>query len=99
LRQTRGAKKILRTVLKTGLKTKKKLVYFGFREIRCGLFLKGIFSVFGRFIEEYLRNLTCWEKSKHRFGLSTSKLSKNRSKDKIVLGSESIKRQIRPIKL
>jgi hypothetical protein len=44
---------------------------------------KGIWSVFGRFIEDYLRNLTCWEKSKNRFGFSAPKLSKNRfSKDK-----------------
>jgi hypothetical protein len=38
---------------------------------------KDILSVFGRFIEDYLRNLKCWEKSKNRFGLSAPKLSKN----------------------
>jgi hypothetical protein len=76
-------------------------VYFDFRKISCGLFPrplnKGIFSVFGRFIENYLRNLTCWEKSTHRFGRSASKLSKNRrffQKTKLVhnlLGSDSRK--------
>jgi hypothetical protein len=35
---------------------------------------KGILSVFGRFIEDYLRNLTWWEKSKNRFGFSALKL-------------------------
>jgi hypothetical protein len=49
-------------------------IYFGFRKIRCGLIPKplnkGMSSVFERFIEEYLRNLTCWEKSENRFGLS-----------------------------
>jgi hypothetical protein len=35
-----------------------KKVYFGFRKIPCGLFPKDIFSVFGRLIEDYLRNLT-----------------------------------------
>jgi hypothetical protein len=38
-------------------------LYFGFRKISCGLFSKplnkGIFSVFGRFSEDYFRNLTC----------------------------------------
>jgi hypothetical protein len=38
---------------------------------------KGIFSVFGRFIEDYLRSLTSWEKSKNKFGLSALKLSEN----------------------
>jgi hypothetical protein len=42
-------------------------------KITCGPFpmplKKGIFSVFGRFIDDYLRNLTCWEKSEIRFGL------------------------------
>jgi hypothetical protein len=56
-------------------------VYLGFGKIPCGLFPKplnkGIFSVFGRFIEDYLRNLTCWKKSKNRFGLNTPKLNKN----------------------
>jgi hypothetical protein len=37
-----------------------------------------IFSVSGIFIEDYLKNLKCWEKSNNRFGLSASKLSKNR---------------------
>jgi hypothetical protein len=55
-RQTRGAKKIPKTVLKTNN--------------------KGILSVFGRFIEDYLISLTCKEKSYNRFGLSARKLSK-----------------------
>jgi hypothetical protein len=50
LRQIRGAKKKhSETVLKTRLKIH---LFFGFRKITCGLFAKGIFSVFGRFIEE-----------------------------------------------
>jgi hypothetical protein len=35
---------------------------------------KGIFSVSGIFIEDYLTNLNGWEKSKNRFGLSAPKL-------------------------
>jgi hypothetical protein len=62
LRQTRCAKKIPKIVLKTRLKTKES---------------QGIFSVSGIFIEDYLKSLTCWEKSKNRFGLGASKLSKN----------------------
>jgi hypothetical protein len=34
---------------------------------------KDIFSVFGRLIEDYLRNLMSWEKYKNRFGLSAPK--------------------------
>jgi hypothetical protein len=45
-----------------------------------GLFLKplnrGIFSVIERFIEDYLRNLTCWQNSKNRFRISAPKLIK-----------------------
>jgi hypothetical protein len=37
----------------------------------------GHFSVFRRKIENYLRNLIYWEKSKNRFGLGAPKLSKN----------------------
>jgi hypothetical protein len=37
----------------------------------------GIFSVSGILIEDYLKNLTRWEKSKNRFGLNAPKLSKN----------------------
>jgi hypothetical protein len=44
----------------------------------CGIFAKplnkGIFSVFGRFIEDYLRK---FGKFKNRFGRSATKLSKN----------------------
>jgi hypothetical protein len=36
-----------------------------------------IFGIFGRFIEDYIRNLTCWKKYENRFGLSALKLSKN----------------------
>jgi hypothetical protein len=61
MRQTKD-KKIPRTILKIRLKTK---VYFCFRKIPCGLIPKPLnvrfFTVFGRFIENYLRNLTCWE--------------------------------------
>jgi hypothetical protein len=52
-----------KAVFKTRLDTKKNHVYFDFRKIPCGLFPqplnKGIFSVFGNFIEDYLRNLMC----------------------------------------
>jgi hypothetical protein len=63
------------------------LVYFfffflWFHKIPCGLFHKplkeGIFSVSGILIEDFLRNLKCWEKIKNRFGLNAPKLSKNR---------------------
>jgi hypothetical protein len=81
LRRTRSAKKIPKTVLKTR-QNQRNHVYFDFRKIYCGLFSKplnkGIFSVFGRFIEDYLRNLMCWENSKNRFGISASKLSRDR---------------------
>jgi hypothetical protein len=46
---------------------------------------RSISSVFGRFIEDYLKNLTCWEKSINRFGLYAHLA---RKKDKIALGSE-----------
>jgi hypothetical protein len=56
-------------------------VYFDFQKMACCLFpqplIKGIFSVFGRFIEDFFKNLRCWVKSKNRFGLSAPKLSKN----------------------
>jgi hypothetical protein len=65
LRQTRDDKKIPKTILKTESKLKKPLK-------------QGIFRVSGIFIEDYLRNLTCWEKSKYRFGINAPKLSKNR---------------------
>jgi hypothetical protein len=65
LRQTKAVKKIPKTVMKTRLKTKESTFIFAFRKIPCGLFPKllekGTFSVFGRFIEDYLRNLTYWE--------------------------------------
>jgi hypothetical protein len=55
----------------------KKLRILWFRKIPCGLFPKPlkkyIFSGSGIFIEDYLRNLTCWEKSKNRFGRTNIK--------------------------
>jgi hypothetical protein len=72
LRQTRGDKKIPKTVLKTILKIKKKHIYFNFVKY---LVVSCVSEIF---IEDYLRNLTCWEKSKIRFELSASKLSKKR---------------------
>jgi hypothetical protein len=53
-------------------------VYFDFVKYIVASFptpklLKEFFSVSGIFIEEYLRSLTCWEKSKNRFGLSAPK--------------------------
>jgi hypothetical protein len=60
---TKDAKKIPKTVLKTRHKTK-EITYN--LMLPCGLFLKplnkDIFSIFGRFIEYYLRNLTGWKK-------------------------------------
>jgi hypothetical protein len=59
--RTRGAKKIPKTILKT--RNLINHVYFDIREIPCDLFSKplnkGIFSVFGRFIEDGLRHLMC----------------------------------------
>jgi hypothetical protein len=79
LRRTGGDFKISKTVLKTRLKTK-KTIYFNFWKIPCCPFLKllkkGIFSVFERFIEDYLRNLTCWEKSKNKIGLSATSMNR-----------------------
>jgi hypothetical protein len=53
---------------RTNLKVSRHFLFYrfeaticGFRKIHCGLFLKGISSVFERFIEAYHRNLTCWE--------------------------------------
>jgi hypothetical protein len=68
-------------------------VYFGFRKIPCSPFPNplnsGISSVFGRFIENYPRNL--WEKSKNIFMaflnngtcliVIVTKLAENRSKN------------------
>jgi hypothetical protein len=56
-------------------------VYFGFREIPCGFIPKalnkGMCSVCGRFFEDYLRNLKCWEKSKYAIVINNSKSIKN----------------------
>jgi hypothetical protein len=54
-------KRFQKQVLKARLETKETA--YNFRKIPCG-HSKGIFSDFGRFFEDYLRNLTCWEKSK-----------------------------------
>jgi hypothetical protein len=70
LRQIRGAKKNSETVLKTRLKIKETTYSLFFVKY---LVAKDIFSIFGIFIEVYLRNLTCWEKSKNGFGLSAQK--------------------------
>jgi hypothetical protein len=59
-RQTRGAQKIPKTILKNKLNTKETPN-------------KGMISVFERFIEYYLRNLTCWEKSKYTVEINSSK--------------------------
>jgi hypothetical protein len=65
MRQTREAKKIPKTVLRTRLdsKPKKPRIYFGFREVPCGLLPKllnkSIFCVLKKFIEDYLRSLMC----------------------------------------
>jgi hypothetical protein len=62
--------------------------YFGFRRILWRLLKKplnkGIFSVFGRFIEDFLRNQTCWEKSKNRFGFN-DKIKKQKKNKKVQL--------------
>jgi hypothetical protein len=54
-------------------------IYFSFREIPCSLIPKPlnkcILSVFGRFIEDYLTNLTCWEKSKNSAVLFSTRKS------------------------
>jgi hypothetical protein len=61
--RTRGAKNIPKTVLKTRLKMKETTYTLVF--VKCLWSLseanKAMFSVFGIFIDDYLRNLTCWE--------------------------------------
>jgi hypothetical protein len=81
LRQTRCAKNIPKAVLKTRLTTKETtytLVFVKYLVVSFPSLSKKEFGVSGIFIEDYLRNLTCWEKSKNKFGLSTPKSSKNR---------------------
>jgi hypothetical protein len=51
---------------------------------------KSIFSVFGRFIEEYLRSLTGWGNSKNRFELSIPKSSKNCIFSKNLLSGDNL---------
>jgi hypothetical protein len=68
----------------------KRFPKFGFRKIRSGLFPKpldkGIFSVFGIFIDDYLRNLTFWEKLKKQIQTQRTKIKQESfdfiSKDK-----------------
>jgi hypothetical protein len=84
MRQTKDTKKFPKTFLKTKLKTKETTYTLVFGRRPSWVFPKPlnldiIFSVFGRFIEDYIRILTFWEKSKNRFGLSAPKLTKNRS--------------------
>jgi hypothetical protein len=77
LRQTRGDKKLPKTVFKTKLKTIETTCTL--ISIPCGFsprpLKEGIFRVPEIFIEDYLRNLTCRENSKNRFGLSEKKPS------------------------
>jgi hypothetical protein len=68
----KGDKKILKSVLRTRLKTKETTYTLVFGNTLLSL-SEGIFIVFGRFIEKYLRNLTCWEKSKKQI-----RIQKNR---------------------
>jgi hypothetical protein len=60
-----GAKMIPKTVLKTKLKTKEitcTLVFVKYLVVSFRRY-KGFFSVFGGLIEDYDRDLTCWENS------------------------------------
>jgi hypothetical protein len=80
MRQTKDTKKISKTVLKTKLKTIETTYTLVFGKRPSCLFPKPlnydiIFSVFGRFIEDYLRILKFWEISKNRFRLSAPKLT------------------------
>jgi hypothetical protein len=61
------------------LNTKKnKLRVLWFRKIPCDLFLKslkkGVFSASAIFVEDYLRNLTYWEKSKKQIRAQRTKI-------------------------
>jgi hypothetical protein len=56
LRQIRDGKKIPKTVLKTRLQIKETTYILVFIKYLVVSFRSHIFSVFGRFIEEYLRN-------------------------------------------
>jgi hypothetical protein len=72
--------------LKTRLKTKETkytVVFVKYLERPQGILRKQqllnkvMFSVFGRFIEDYLRNLTCWKKSMYAVVINSSKSIKN----------------------
>jgi hypothetical protein len=68
LRQTRCARKIPKPVLETTLITKETTYTSDFRKYFVVSFwshsIRTFLSASGRFIEIYLRNLTCWEKTK-----------------------------------
>jgi hypothetical protein len=78
LRQFRSAKKISKTVLKSKLKTKETT-----NTLIAGKYLVGflrshsirafsVIFVFG----DYLKNLTCWKKSKHQIWAQRTKIMK-----------------------
>jgi hypothetical protein len=74
LRQTRCAEKISKPVLETTLFTKETMCTLDFTKYFVVSFevtqiLKS--SAFGRFIDDYLRNLTCWEKTKYGVVISS----------------------------
>jgi hypothetical protein len=73
LRQTRCARKIRKPVLETTLITEETAYTLDFRKnfVVSSWSQLGIFSAFGRFIEDYLSNLTCWEKTKYGVVISS----------------------------
>jgi hypothetical protein len=80
LRRNRCAKNIPKTELKTRFKTKEITYTLISYNTLWSLFQttqRGIFSVSGIWIEDYLRNLTWRERFENRFGLSTPKLRQN----------------------
>jgi hypothetical protein len=78
LRQTRCARKIPKPVLKTTLITKETTYYLDFGEYFVVSFwshsIRAFFSALGRFIEDLLRNLTFWEKTKYGVTISSYKI-------------------------
>jgi hypothetical protein len=68
LRQTRCVGMIPKPGLETKLITKETTYTLDFG--------KHIFVSFRRFIEDYLRNLTCWDKTKYGFGINSRKSMK-----------------------
>jgi hypothetical protein len=79
MRRTRGAKKIPKTVLIIRLKIKETTYTFVFVKNLVASFPShlGIFSVYGRFIADYLQILTCWKKSKYANVIISSNLIEN----------------------